>query len=104
MSTDTIGSFIVPEEFATLLGLVFSTIPQVKKGTDSRIGFGYRFGNHADTQVILELGPQVSDASQVVVVVLCNNIRCPPFICRKIRRSWGVARMTHRTVSTVNEK
>lgn len=57
--TDTIGSFIVPEEFATLLGLVFSTIPQVKKGTDSRIGFGYRFGNHADTQVILELGPQV---------------------------------------------
>lgn len=54
----TLGSFIVPEEFATLLGLVFSTIPQVKKGTDSRIGFGYRFGNHADTQVLLELGPQ----------------------------------------------
>lgn len=104
MSTDTIGSFIVPEEFATLLGLVFSTIPQVKKGTDSRIGFGYRFGNHADTQVILELGPQVSDASLVAVVVLCNNIRSPPLICRKIRRSWEAVRMTHRTVSTVNEK
>lgn len=56
------GSFIVPEEFATLLGLVFSTIPQVKKGTDSRIGFGYRFGNHADTQVLLELGPQKNTA------------------------------------------
>lgn len=53
-----LASLIVPEEFATLLGLVFSTIPQVKKGTDSRIGFGYRFGNHADAQVVFEIGPQ----------------------------------------------
>lgn len=27
-------------------------------GTDSRIGFGYRFGDHADIQIQFELGPQ----------------------------------------------
>lgn len=27
-------------------------------GTDSRIGFGYRLGDHADFQVQLEIGPQ----------------------------------------------
>jgi hypothetical protein len=27
-------------------------------GTDSRIGFGYRLGDHADFQVQFELGPQ----------------------------------------------
>lgn len=32
----------------------FSTLA----GTDSRIGFGYRFGDHADFQVQFEIGPQ----------------------------------------------
>lgn len=27
-------------------------------GTDSRIGFGYRLGDHADFQVQFEIGPQ----------------------------------------------
>lgn len=27
-------------------------------GTDSRVGFGYRLGDHADFQVQFELGPQ----------------------------------------------
>lgn len=27
-------------------------------GTDSRVGFGFRLGDHADFQVLLELGPQ----------------------------------------------
>lgn len=27
-------------------------------GTDSRFGFGYRLGEHADFQVQVELGPQ----------------------------------------------
>ncbi|XP_059616607.1 uncharacterized protein LOC132261699 [Phlebotomus argentipes] len=52
------GHFVVPEEFASLLGIVFSTIPQIRKGTDSRLGFGYRLGEHADFQVLVELGPQ----------------------------------------------
>lgn len=29
-------------------------------GTDSRIGFGYRLGEHADFQVVFELGPQTN--------------------------------------------
>jgi hypothetical protein len=29
-------------------------------GTDSRVGVGFRLGNHADFQVLLELGPQVN--------------------------------------------
>lgn len=33
-------------------------IRRVQTGTDSRIGFGYRLGEHADFQVQFELGPQ----------------------------------------------
>lgn len=29
-----------------------------RKGTDSRIGFGYRLGDHADFQIQFEIGPQ----------------------------------------------
>ncbi|KAE8751319.1 hypothetical protein FOCC_FOCC001890 [Frankliniella occidentalis] len=32
--------------------------PMQRCGTDSRLGFGFRFGPHADAQVVLELGPQ----------------------------------------------
>lgn len=28
-------------------------------GTDSRVGFGFRLGEHADFQVMYELGPQI---------------------------------------------
>lgn len=54
------NAFIVPEELPSILSLVYSTIPQIKKGTDSRIGIGYRLGDHADFQVLLELGPQTN--------------------------------------------
>ncbi|CAO1369279.1 unnamed protein product [Diamesa hyperborea] len=50
--------FIVPQEVPSLLSLVYSNIPPIKKGTDSRVGFGYRLGDHADFQVQFELGPQ----------------------------------------------
>ncbi|XP_032525825.2 uncharacterized protein LOC116776683 [Danaus plexippus] len=52
------GSVIIPEELPSLLSVAYSNIPPIKKGTDSRIGFGFAFGNHADFQVMLELGPQ----------------------------------------------
>jgi len=29
-------------------------------GTDSRVGVGFRLGDHADFQVLLELGPQLN--------------------------------------------
>ncbi|XP_049282783.1 uncharacterized protein LOC125763543 isoform X2 [Anopheles funestus] len=54
------NAFIVPEELPSILSLVYSNIPQIKKGTDSRIGFGFRLGEHADFQVQLELGPQLN--------------------------------------------
>lgn len=41
-----------------MLSLVYSNIPPIKKGTDSRVGFGFRLGEHADFQVLFELGPQ----------------------------------------------
>ncbi|KOX75645.1 hypothetical protein WN51_11972 [Melipona quadrifasciata] len=49
---------VIPEELPTILSLVYSNIPPIKKGTDSRIGVGFRLGEHADFQILLELGPQ----------------------------------------------
>ncbi|CAB3233694.1 unnamed protein product [Arctia plantaginis] len=54
------GAFIIPEELPSLLSVAYSNIPPIKKGTDSRVGFGFAFGNHADFQVMLELGPQTN--------------------------------------------
>ncbi|KAJ8668740.1 hypothetical protein QAD02_010403, partial [Eretmocerus hayati] len=53
-----VSSLIVPEEIPTILGVIYSEIPPIKKGTDSRLGIGFRFGEHADFQIIMELGPQ----------------------------------------------
>lgn len=55
-----VNTFIVPQEVPSLLSLVYSNIPPIKKGTDSRVGFGYRLGEHADFQVVFELGPQTN--------------------------------------------
>lgn len=52
------NGLIVPQELPSVLSLVYSNIPPVKKGTDSRVGFGFRLGEHADFQVLFELGPQ----------------------------------------------
>ncbi|KAJ8667123.1 hypothetical protein QAD02_008785, partial [Eretmocerus hayati] len=53
-----VSSLIVPEEVPSTLPLIYSKIPPIKKGTDSRLGIGFRFGEHADFQIIMELGPQ----------------------------------------------
>ncbi|XP_014355292.2 uncharacterized protein LOC106708319 [Papilio machaon] len=53
-------SVIIPEELPSLLSVAYSNIPPIKKGTDSRVGFGFAFGNHADFQVMFELGPQTN--------------------------------------------
>ncbi|PSN54015.1 hypothetical protein C0J52_10167 [Blattella germanica] len=55
-----IGALIIPEELPSILSLIYSNIPPIKKGTDSRIGVGFRLGPHADFQVLLELGPQTN--------------------------------------------
>ncbi|XP_068901394.1 uncharacterized protein snsl isoform X2 [Tenebrio molitor] len=51
-------SLIVPDEIPTILSVIYSNIPVLKKGTDSRIGWGFRLGDRADFQVMVELGPQ----------------------------------------------
>lgn len=51
-------SLIIPEEVPTILSLIYSNIPPIKKGTDSRLGLGFRLGEHADFQILIELGPQ----------------------------------------------
>uniref|UniRef100_A0A336LTG8 CSON000899 protein n=1 Tax=Culicoides sonorensis TaxID=179676 RepID=A0A336LTG8_CULSO len=51
---------IVPEELPSILSLVYSNIPPIKKGTDSRVGFGFRLGEHADFQILYEIGPQTN--------------------------------------------
>ncbi|XP_046592606.1 uncharacterized protein snsl isoform X1 [Neodiprion pinetum] len=53
-----VTSLIIPEELPTILSLIYSNIPPIKKGTDSRLGVGFRLGEHADFQVLVELGPQ----------------------------------------------
>ncbi|XP_008552722.1 uncharacterized protein LOC103574932 isoform X2 [Microplitis demolitor] len=58
MFTSTVTGLIIPEELPSILSLIFSNIPPIKKGTDSRIGLGFRLGEHADFQTIVELGPQ----------------------------------------------
>uniref|UniRef100_A0A1B6CAH6 Uncharacterized protein n=1 Tax=Clastoptera arizonana TaxID=38151 RepID=A0A1B6CAH6_9HEMI len=52
------SSLFVPEELPTLLSFLYTNIPPVLKGTDSRVGLGFRLGPNADFQVQLELGPQ----------------------------------------------
>ncbi|KAJ9593920.1 hypothetical protein L9F63_014634 [Diploptera punctata] len=54
------GALIIPEELPSLLSVIYSNIPPIKKGTDSRLGLGFRLGEHADFQVLLELGPQTN--------------------------------------------
>ncbi|RLU26195.1 hypothetical protein DMN91_002361 [Ooceraea biroi] len=55
---DHVASLIIPEELPTILSLIYSNIPPIKKGTDSRLGVGFRLGEHADFQILIELGPQ----------------------------------------------
>ncbi|KAK9872805.1 hypothetical protein WA026_019588 [Henosepilachna vigintioctopunctata] len=53
-----VAAFIIPDEIPSLLSVVYSNIPVIKKGTDSRIGWGFRLGDRADFQFLTELGPQ----------------------------------------------
>ncbi|XP_018394553.1 PREDICTED: uncharacterized protein LOC108773290, partial [Cyphomyrmex costatus] len=53
-----VTALIIPEELPTILSLIYSNISPIKKGTDSRLGVGFRLGEHADFQIVVELGPQ----------------------------------------------
>ncbi|XP_056647004.1 uncharacterized protein LOC130451779 [Diorhabda sublineata] len=49
---------IIPEEIMSLGPPIYSQVPTVHAGTDSRFGWGFRLGRYADFQVMVELGPQ----------------------------------------------
>ncbi|XP_014209326.1 uncharacterized protein LOC106639993 [Copidosoma floridanum] len=53
-----VTSLIIPEDLPTVTNVFFSVFPPIKIGTDSRIGIGFKFGEHADFQVLTEYGPQ----------------------------------------------
>ncbi|KAK4878077.1 hypothetical protein RN001_010583 [Aquatica leii] len=53
-------ALIIPDELPSLLSVIYSNIPTIKKGTDSRVGWGFRLGNRADFQVLVEIGPQLN--------------------------------------------
>ncbi|XP_049883932.1 uncharacterized protein LOC126379267 [Pectinophora gossypiella] len=69
---------IIPEELPSLLSVAYSNIPPIKKGTDSRVGFGFAFGNHADFQVMFELGPQTNTQNLTGQGFQSNNKRQAP--------------------------
>ncbi|XP_038219948.1 uncharacterized protein LOC119838177 [Zerene cesonia] len=73
--------FIVPEDVAMLFTTIYGFAPPIHKGNDHRLGFGYRFGNHADLQVLYELGPQVTTKQ-------LTSVGVPPLpsLDRRIRR------------------
>ncbi|KAF0753178.1 Uncharacterized protein FWK35_00009258, partial [Aphis craccivora] len=54
------ATIFVPEEIPSLLSVVYSNMPPIKKGTDSKLGVGFRLGPNADVQFQLELGPQTN--------------------------------------------
>ncbi|XP_059056705.1 uncharacterized protein LOC131850486 [Achroia grisella] len=50
---------VVPEDVPAGFATIFGFSPRLKFGNDQRAGFGFRFGNHADFQLMYEFGPQL---------------------------------------------
>lgn len=77
-----------------MLSLVYSNIPPIKKGTDSRFGFGFRLGEHADFQVLVELGPQkytkpigkIHDKKKTKTIRNRNKYQCQKCFSSRKRR------------------
>ncbi|XP_063392272.1 uncharacterized protein LOC134677774 [Cydia fagiglandana] len=50
---------IVPEDVPMALIGIYGFSPPLRVGKDHRVGFGFKFGSHADFQVMYEFGPQM---------------------------------------------
>ncbi|XP_022125953.2 uncharacterized protein LOC111000713 [Pieris rapae] len=49
---------VVPQEITTLIDFILKFLPPFRKATEqSRIGFGFAYGNHADFQTVVQFGP-----------------------------------------------
>lgn len=57
MSVDC-NALIAPSQVADVTSVILSGLPPLKKGTDKRVGYGFRLGEHADFQILFEMGPQ----------------------------------------------
>ncbi|XP_059483601.1 uncharacterized protein LOC132201445 [Neocloeon triangulifer] len=53
------NGLIIPEELPSILSIIYSNIPPIKNGFDTRFGVGFRLGQHADVQFLTEIGPQI---------------------------------------------
>ncbi|CAB3257465.1 unnamed protein product [Arctia plantaginis] len=81
-SLNTHGRFLViPEDVPAGLAAVYGFAQPLHKGNDHRIGFGFRFGNHADLQILYELGPQT-----VTKPLQASKTRSAPYRQRFARR------------------
>ncbi|KAM3955514.1 uncharacterized protein ACR2FA_010584 [Aphomia sociella] len=50
---------VVPEDVPAGFAAIYGFSPKLKIGNDHRFGFGFQFGNHADFQLLYDLGPQL---------------------------------------------
>lgn len=79
----------MPQQVFSFQHLVDFALPLMRKGTDSRTGFGFRVGNHSDFQVTFEIGPQKFTRplgmSQLIGIflVLFLHVIIYAFYCRK---------------------
>ncbi|CAD0206935.1 unnamed protein product [Chrysodeixis includens] len=66
---------VIPEDVPAGFAAIYGFAPPITKGNDHRFGFGFRFGNHADFQILYEFGPQtVTKPLQAT-----NRIRSTPY-------------------------
>ncbi|XP_075988867.1 uncharacterized protein LOC142984885 [Anticarsia gemmatalis] len=72
---------VVPEDVPAGFAAIYGFAPPLHKGNDHRIGFGFRFGNHADFQILYEFGPQT-----VTKPLQASKVRSATYRQRFVRR------------------
>uniref|UniRef100_A0A2A4K1U0 Uncharacterized protein n=1 Tax=Heliothis virescens TaxID=7102 RepID=A0A2A4K1U0_HELVI len=60
------AGLIIPEDLPAGFAAIYGFAPPITKGHDHRFGFGFRYGNHADFQVLYEIGPQTHTRSKML--------------------------------------
>ncbi|XP_052749109.1 uncharacterized protein LOC113521150 [Galleria mellonella] len=73
---------VVPEDVPAGFAAIYGFSPRLKFGNDQRVGFGFRFGNHADFQLLYEFGPQLVTKP----LAKTNRIRSASYTCIVRRR------------------
>ncbi|XP_063989662.1 uncharacterized protein LOC135168947 [Diachasmimorpha longicaudata] len=110
LTSSGISGLIIPEELPTILSLVYSHIPPIRTGTDSRFGVGFRLGQHADFQALVELGPQIetqkigaSDNKRRRQAMLDAAVRGDMGPLSKSIAEFNIAKMKHKQEVTLKQ-